>query len=338
MGIRVLSDAQWKTLVTILDERKPPPNERLSGKYFLESWIIDTRVSNHMTGMIEFFIDICDMAPVLIKLPDGRFTTTTKHGRVCLQRYRVSRDVIFNEIELLFTTPVQESSPSLSSVSLRLLDEEDDDFAQNALAVPQVSVISDSTTSTAPDVCVTQPPTNVTHTNAISVIPSNIVETSFPSTSEQIPVSPMPDGTNEPEILSRGHRKKIPPMKLADYVITLLREPFPSTTQCPLDNYVSSTQFSEKYQAYILAITSAVEPQHYKEAVLDEKWRCAMTDEIVSLEDLGTWIVDDLPPGKKALECKWVYRIKLKADGTLERYKARLVVLGNNQTEGIDYT
>ena len=45
----------------------------------------------------------------------------------------------------------------------------------------------------------------------------------------------------------------------------------------------------------------------------------------------------DLPPGKHAIGCKWVFKLKFRADGTLERYKARLVVLGNNQVEGDDY-
>lgn len=57
-----------------------------------------------------------------------------------------------------------------------------------------------------------------------------------------------------------------------------------------------------------------------------------MTDEIIALEDNGTCTVVDLPPGKKALGSKWVYRIKFKADGTIERYKSVLVVLRNNQT------
>ena len=66
--------------------------------------------------------------------------------------------------------------------------------------------------------------------------------------------------------------------------------------------------------------------------------REAVSDEIISVEKLGTWTVEDLPPGKKALGCKWVFRLKCKSDGTLERHKARLVVLGNKQTEGIDYS
>lgn len=59
--------------------------------------------------------------------------------------------------------------------------------------------------------------------------------------------------------------------------------------------------------------------------------------EIEALENNGTWTVETLPPNKKAIGSKWVYRIKYHSDGTIERYKARLVIMGNNQVEGLDY-
>ncbi|KAL0284824.1 UNVERIFIED_CONTAM: Retrovirus-related Pol polyprotein from transposon RE1 [Sesamum angustifolium] len=44
-----------------------------------------------------------------------------------------------------------------------------------------------------------------------------------------------------------------------------------------------------------------------------------------------------LPPGKKAIGCRWVYKLKLRDDGTVERCKARLVAKGYNQVAGVDY-
>ena len=44
-----------------------------------------------------------------------------------------------------------------------------------------------------------------------------------------------------------------------------------------------------------------------------------------------------LPPGKVPIGCKWIYKVKLKADGSMERYKACLVAKGFTQIEGIDF-
>lgn len=62
-----------------------------------------------------------------------------------------------------------------------------------------------------------------------------------------------------------------------------------------------------------------------------------MVKELKALEANNTWTITKLPPGKHPIGCKWVYRIKLHADGTIERYKARLVAKGFTQIEGIDY-
>nr|CAN80650.1 hypothetical protein VITISV_022906 [Vitis vinifera] len=89
-----------------------------------------------------------------------------------------------------------------------------------------------------------------------------------------------------------------------------------------------------------LLLTDGGEPECYDEALQDEnssKWELAMKDEIDSLLGNQTWELTELPVGKKALHNKWVYRIKNEHDGS-KRYKARLVVKGFQQKEGIDYT
>ncbi|KAH9764454.1 hypothetical protein KPL70_001531 [Citrus sinensis] len=91
-------------------------------------------------------------------------------------------------------------------------------------------------------------------------------------------------------------------------------------------------------QSLPTAITAEVEPAFFAEAVRDPRWRKAMKSGLQALENNNTWTVVSLPPGKRAIGCKWVYWIKYNADGTVERYKACLVILGNKQVKGIDYT
>ncbi|XP_077242607.1 uncharacterized protein LOC143883135 [Tasmannia lanceolata] len=67
------------------------------------------------------------------------------------------------------------------------------------------------------------------------------------------------------------------------------------------------------------------------------EWRDAMANEIQALEDNHTWTITALPPGKRPIGCKWIYKDKYKADGSVERYKARLVTKGYTQMEGLDY-
>ena len=62
-----------------------------------------------------------------------------------------------------------------------------------------------------------------------------------------------------------------------------------------------------------------------------------MNEEMKSLRKNSTWKVVELPEGKKLVGCKWFFRVKYKANGTIEQFKARLVAKGYTQTYGIDY-
>ncbi|GMI89856.1 hypothetical protein HRI_002654900 [Hibiscus trionum] len=63
-----------------------------------------------------------------------------------------------------------------------------------------------------------------------------------------------------------------------------------------------------------------------------------MDEELRARDDLHTWMIVSLPEGKQPIDCKWVYRIKYKYDGTIDRYKTRLVAKGFTQVESVDYT
>nr|GFB38120.1 zinc finger, CCHC-type [Tanacetum cinerariifolium] len=63
----------------------------------------------------------------------------------------------------------------------------------------------------------------------------------------------------------------------------------------------------------------------------------AIDDEIGSIMENNTWVLSDLPPGYKPLGCKWIFKRKMKANGTIDKLKARLVIQGFRQKEGIDY-
>ncbi|XP_021807084.1 uncharacterized protein LOC110750984 [Prunus avium] len=83
---------------------------------------------------------------------------------------------------------------------------------------------------------------------------------------------------------------------------------------------------------------SQVEPSSFKAASTVFEWQSAMQEEIEALHAQGTWDLVPLPPAKNLVGCKWVYRIKKNADGSIARHKACLVAKGFSQEEGIDYS
>jgi histone deacetylase 1/2 len=62
-----------------------------------------------------------------------------------------------------------------------------------------------------------------------------------------------------------------------------------------------------------------------------------MDEEYNALLENKTWHLIPTSTNKNVINCKWVYRIKRKADGTIDRYKACLVAKGFKQRYGIDY-
>ena len=88
---------------------------------------------------------------------------------------------------------------------------------------------------------------------------------------------------------------------------------------------------------FSLSITTHTEPKTYTEAIKHDCWKHAMQNEIIALEQTCTWQIVDLPPAVKPIGCRWIFKIKYNVDGSIERYKARLVTKGYNQIEFLDY-
>lgn len=85
---------------------------------------------------------------------------------------------------------------------------------------------------------------------------------------------------------------------------------------------------------------SEANPRTLKQALRlpdSAKWKEAAQVEIDAHIHNNTWTPSSLPPGKRAIPCRWVLTKKFKADGSLERFKGRLVAKGFHQRPGFDY-
>ncbi|XP_074322754.1 uncharacterized protein LOC141659724 [Apium graveolens] len=85
-----------------------------------------------------------------------------------------------------------------------------------------------------------------------------------------------------------------------------------------------------------LIILGVDEPITYSKVAQDEKWIKAMKLEIDSVEKNNTWRLTELPPGRKAIDLKWVYKTKRDANREIIKHKARILAKGYVRKQGID--
>lgn len=79
------------------------------------------------------------------------------------------------------------------------------------------------------------------------------------------------------------------------------------------------------------------EPTCFSHASKVPEWRAAMQDEFNALLRNSTWSLVPYHPSMNVVGSKWVFKLKRRADGSIERHKARLVAKGFTQQYGIDY-
>ncbi|MCO5548205.1 hypothetical protein L7F22_001662 [Adiantum nelumboides] len=84
-------------------------------------------------------------------------------------------------------------------------------------------------------------------------------------------------------------------------------------------------------------VVQDVEPTCFEEVAENVKWQEAMKEEMDALYGNETWELVPLPKCKKPIRYRWVYKVKHNNDGSVSRYKAKLVTKRYAQTYGIDY-
>ena len=87
-------------------------------------------------------------------------------------------------------------------------------------------------------------------------------------------------------------------------------------------------------------LASGETPRTYQEAMSSQdkaKWADIMKEELDVMKKLGVYELVELPPDRKVIDTKWVYRVKQNVQGETARYKARLVACGFTQKPGVDF-
>ncbi|KAG7559402.1 Ribonuclease H-like superfamily [Arabidopsis thaliana x Arabidopsis arenosa] len=167
-------------------------------------------------------------------------------------------------------------------------------------------------------------------------IPSDHEEETILSEEEHLSTSDHNEGSTSqeaPTALRRSERLKFPPSNWKNTRVYYNSQ----AVAHPIQAVCTIAHFPEEHQVFLGQIDQHWIPQTYEEAIQHQVWRDAIAAERQAMEHNHTWEEGELPRGKKAVTSKWVFTIKYKSNGDIERYKARLVARGFTQTYGEDY-
>ena len=237
------------------------------------------------------------------------YSRTQKGYRVYFpdrRQYVTSADVTFHEDVPYF--PSIQSGGDLSSPSL----------------LPSVSA------TTVIDLPMIAPPSAIT-ISLPEVSPPLASLQSDPSSEQEPPSSPL-----SPVLATSPPPSPPPPVSDLDLPISL-RKGTRQCTQYPIAHHVSPACLSPSYQSFALAVLTESIPKSYIEALQVPAWKAAMDAEYAAFIQWETWTLVPRPLDANVVSCKWVYSLKYNPDGSIARYKARLVTRGFSQAYGLDY-
>ncbi|GKC29598.1 ribonuclease H-like domain-containing protein [Tanacetum coccineum] len=233
-------------------------------------------------------------------------------GYRCLD-LTTNKIIIFRHVTFDETVFPYGSTPSTKMPFYTFLDEPD-------INPPFVSVSTFQPPIHEP----TTPPTSPTHSAQSPITPiidgsahTPITPHSAQSTYHEAPSSPN-SAQHAPSIIPD------PPVNLNPDLVHHMVTRFCAGTNRPVEHLT----------LHVSSISPL--PRSYREAFNDVNWHSAMRDEYNVLIKNSTWTLVPRPPDVNVVRCMWLFRHKYLADGTLSRYKARLVANGSTQLEGVD--
>lgn len=118
--------------------------------------------------------------------------------------------------------------------------------------------------------------------------------------------------------LDRPVRESRLPNKFEDYVLE-------GKYKYGVEKVINYSLLNDESKCFVSNLNKTVEPKNFEETCNDPNGISAMNEEMEALYRNNTWVVPDLSNGRKPIGCKWIYKIKYKSNGEIERYKARLV-------------
>ncbi|BBH08831.1 hypothetical protein Prudu_021147 [Prunus dulcis] len=149
------------------------------------------------------------------------------------------------------------------------------------------------------------------------------------------PITPQQSSTSSSACFSDQQLQAILPYE-ASSPLPLPPNPEPVNTHAMQTRSKSVSRLSRLFHLFNCWVEPDA-PYSYKVASYSAEWRQAMQEEIEALQSQGTWSLEPNPGNKNIVGSKWLYKIKKNSDGSVARYKARLVAQGFSQQPGLDF-
>ncbi|GKA80648.1 ribonuclease H-like domain-containing protein [Tanacetum coccineum] len=236
----------------------------------------------------------------------------------------ISRHVTFDETVFPYGTIKPNTTPRYT-----FLDDYPDIVTPQVLPTVPTNHLnnSNSTTLAHDDLAQHVPqPTSPNSTHQHISTPNPAHHPTTPSTSTQ------PTASTTHLDLSQVHEDHTP---LDSQNTTTTINPNPASVHPMVTRFrVGSNRPPDRLTLHVSSVSPL--PKSYREAFSDPNWQNAMRDEYTALIKNNTWTLVPRPSDTNIVRCMWLFRHKHLADGTLSRYKARLVANGSTQMEGVD--